>query len=97
MKPTTDEKISRGVRAAQQIADFGPRLKQIEDQYIAELMEAARRDEPTEKKVYRLLAIADLGEALQTDVDTGKSAARKRDEQARQSALQGERWTEQNG
>jgi hypothetical protein len=77
VKPTTQDKISRGIRAAQIISDIGPRLKQIEDQYLAELLEAARKDEPTDKKVYRLLALSDLGIALQTDVDTGRRASQK--------------------
>lgn len=94
---TLQEKVSRGEKARQIISDVGPRLKQIEDQYLAELLQAARNDEPTDKKVYRLLAVADLGIALQTDVDTGRSAAKKLHEQTLQAAQQGERWTEQKG
>lgn len=97
MKQTEQSKISRGVRAAQIISDIGPRLKQIEDQYLAELLEAARRDEPTEKKVYRLLAIADLGNDLQADVTTGKRASQREHEKTLQAAQQETRWTEQNG
>lgn len=88
MKPTPQDKISRGVRSSQLIADIGPRLKQIEEQYLAELIEAARRDEPTDKKVYRLLALADLGESLQIDVDTGRRSAQAEHEKTLQAAQQ---------
>lgn len=97
MKSTEQDKISKGVRAGQLISDIGPRLKLIEDQYLAELLEAARRDEPTDKKVYRLLALADLGMDLQTDVDTGRRASQNLHKKTLQAAQQDKKWTDQNG
>ncbi len=86
MRKTLEEKISRGVAAKQQIADIGLRLKEIENRTIAGLVNAVRNNEPIEPHAYRLWALSELGSDLQTDIDTGRRAAQKLDEQAQQAA-----------
>lgn len=77
MSDDLQQKVTKGVQARQQIDEYKPYLAKRQKVYLTELLMRARTGEPTESAVYKLLALDDVVNDLEQDIQTGKKAAQK--------------------
>ena len=80
---------SRAVRARQELDEYRPYLAGRQRQYLTELLNKARAGEPTETAVYKLVALDDVVNDLEQDIQTGVRAGQKLEAIALQKDAQG--------